>query len=181
MISEKRASGVEVKQKKNVCYDKRFIKKIVEAIESDVPRSELRSLYGMSESTLASWMQKYGSPAYHASKKKTWKDSERRSILRAVDSGMSLKDAQVTFGVNSSTIKGWIRKLGKNDDLGVCNSVVMQKKTNPQMTSDEVRALQKALAEAELKIAGLNTLIDIAEEQLKIDIRKKSGAKQSSK
>ena len=33
--------------------------------------------------------------------------------------------------------------------------------------------------EAELKIKALNTLIDVAEEQLKIDIRKKSGARQS--
>ena len=39
--------------------------------------------------------------------------------------------------------------------------------------------LQKALQEAELKIKALNTLIDVAEEQLKIEIRKKSGAKQS--
>ena len=43
----------------------------------------------------------------------------------------------------------------------------------------EKEALQKALQEAELKIKALNTLIDVAEEQLKIDIRKKSGAKQS--
>jgi hypothetical protein len=57
----------------------------------------------------------------------------------------------------------------------------MSKKPTDTLTSDEVRALQKALAESELKIAALNTLIDIAEEQLKIDIRKKSGAKQSSK
>ena len=40
-------------------------------------------------------------------------------------------------------------------------------------------ALEKALQEAELKIKALNTLIDVAEEQLKIDIRKKSGARQS--
>ena len=39
--------------------------------------------------------------------------------------------------------------------------------------------MEKALKEAELKIKALNTLIDVAEEQLKIDIRKKSGAKQS--
>jgi len=41
--------------------------------------------------------------------------------------------------------------------------------------------LEKALEEAELKIKALNTLIDLAEEQLNIDIRKKSGAKQSLK
>ena len=39
--------------------------------------------------------------------------------------------------------------------------------------------LQKALQQAELQIKALNTLIDVAEEQLKIDIRKKSGARQS--
>lgn len=43
----------------------------------------------------------------------------------------------------------------------------------------EKQALQQALQEAELKIKALNTLIDVAEDQLRIDIRKKSGAKQS--
>jgi len=39
--------------------------------------------------------------------------------------------------------------------------------------------LEKALEEAQLKIHALNTLIDVAEEQFKIAIRKKPGAKQS--
>ena len=43
----------------------------------------------------------------------------------------------------------------------------------------ELEALKKALSEAQLKITALNTLIDVAEEQLNINIRKKSGAKQS--
>jgi hypothetical protein len=42
-----------------------------------------------------------------------------------------------------------------------------------------VKALKKALEEAELKIKALNTLIDVAEDQFKITIRKKPGAKQS--
>ncbi len=41
-----------------------------------------------------------------------------------------------------------------------------------------VQPLQKALEDAQLKIEALNTMIDVAEEQLKIDIRKKSGTKQ---
>lgn len=173
--------AVEVKRKKNANYDKRLIRKVVEAVEADVPRSELCSLYGMSIKTLTVWMLKYGSPAYHAAKKKIWKDAERRSVLRTIDSGMSLKEAHVAFGVHPATIKGWMRKFAKNDDLAGCNPVVMPKEPTHTVTSDEARALQKALAEAELKIAGLNTLIDIAEDQLKIDIRKKSGAKRSSK
>ena len=41
----------------------------------------------------------------------------------------------------------------------------------------EVKQLQAALRKAELHNKLLNAIIDIAEEQLKIDIRKKSGAK----
>ena len=57
----------------------------------------------------------------------------------------------------------------------------MGNKTTDQHDSPEVRALKKALEEANLKVRALDTLIDIAEQQLKIDIRKKSGAKRSSK
>ena len=46
------------------------------------------------------------------------------------------------------------------------------------ISSDDAEALKKALEEAELKIKALNTLIDVAEEQFKIAIRKKPGAKQ---
>ncbi|MCX2679386.1 hypothetical protein OOZ15_05470 [Galbibacter sp. EGI 63066] len=41
-----------------------------------------------------------------------------------------------------------------------------------QQPSPDKEALEKALQEAELKIKALNTLIDVTEEQLKIDIRK---------
>jgi hypothetical protein len=49
----------------------------------------------------------------------------------------------------------------------------------PQEEDEEKKALRKALEEAELKIKALNTLIDVAEDQLKVQIRKKPGAKQS--
>ena len=39
--------------------------------------------------------------------------------------------------------------------------------------------LEKELAAAKLKLAGLETLIDVAEQELHIDIRKKSDTKQS--
>lgn len=53
------------------------------------------------------------------------------------------------------------------------------KKDTPANAGD-IKTLQKELEEARLKIAALNTLIDVAEEQLKINIRKKPGAKQSN-
>ena len=44
--------------------------------------------------------------------------------------------------------------------------------------SEQIRELKTALELAKLKIIGLETLIDAAEEQLNIDIRRKPGTKQ---
>lgn len=43
------------------------------------------------------------------------------------------------------------------------------------------KELEKKLEQANMQIFGLQTLIDVAEESLNIDIRKKPGAKQSKK
>lgn len=45
----------------------------------------------------------------------------------------------------------------------------------------QLRELEEQLRLAQLKVEGLETMIDIAEEQFKIEIRKKSGAKPSKK
>lgn len=50
--------------------------------------------------------------------------------------------------------------------------------SNCQRLATLAEALKK-LEEAELKVKALNTLIDVAEEQFKIAIRKKAGARQS--
>jgi transposase-like protein len=56
-----------------------------------------------------------------------------------------------------------------------------QESTAQPPTQDQLLVLQEQLAAAKLKIAALETLIDLAEENLQIDIRKKSGTKQSAK
>jgi transposase len=48
-------------------------------------------------------------------------------------------------------------------------------------TQDQLLVLQEQFSAAKLKIAALETLIDLAEENLQIDIRKKSGTRQSAK
>ena len=95
---------------------------------------------------------------------------------------MSIKEAQTAYGVkNEKIIRNWLVQY-KTEKVELCivTEPVMTKKIKP-FSDAQAEALKKALEEAELKIKALNTLIDVAEEQLKIDIRKKSGARQSSK
>lgn len=171
------------REKKSQPFDKRLIKAIVKAVEEGLPRKQAIALHGMSLGALNEWMKIYGSAVYQAGKRKVYQSSQKRSIVRAIESGMSIREAQISFGIKGRrTIDAWIREAKQeNADLRLYTSTSLMAKETKNKESDEVKALRKALAEADLKVKALDTLIDIAEEQLKIDIRKKSGARQSQK
>lgn len=167
-------------------YDKSFILEIVESIERGVPRSRITMEHGIARSVLACWMRDYGSPAYHASKQGHLSQQEKRSIVRAIEEGrMTIFEARVAYRVNSTvTITKWLKESKREKaELVASNSMPMvNKEQNQQPDPDSKKALAEALRkleEAELKVKALNTLIDVAEEQFKISIRKKAGARQS--
>lgn len=161
-------------------FDKRLIDHVVNLVEQGVPRRDIIQEYGMASCTLKDWIDRYGSGS---TRYKSYTLSEKRSVIRAVESGMSVRQAQVAFNISyPSVIRGWIKQFKeKNSELGASNPIEVTKKASETPQELELSALKKALEEANLKIKALDTMIDIAEEQLKIDIRKKSGARQSSK
>ena len=163
-------------------YDKRLILRIVKEVEEGLPRRDANRIYGLGKSTLDGWMRDYGSPNYHSEiKRRAYSNLQKRSIAAAVDQGrMSISEARVAHGIRTEkTIREWVLRYRK-EKVELCppKDTAMPKKT-PPTDNEEVQALRRALEEAELRIKALNTLIDVAEEQLKVDIRKKSGAKQS--
>ena len=165
---------------KNQRFDKRLIGHIVQLVEQGVPRRDLIQQYGMASCTLGDWIRRYSSKV---SKHKTYAQAEKRSVVRAIASGMSIKHAQTTFNISyPSIIRRWLKDFKEeNAELSVSKPTDVTKKIPDTSEDLELKALKKALEEANLKIRALDTMIDIAEEQLKIDIRKKSGARQSSK
>jgi transposase len=164
-------------------FSKQVIQQVVHAIERGASRGEVIKRYGMAKSTLSDWMREYGSASYHASLKPL-SSADRRSLVRAIqEGGMSLVEAKRVFNVKSTLIvKRYLREAEKEKaELGKICMLMDSNEARPEpISSEDAAALKKALEEAELKIKALNTLIDVAEEQFKIDIRKKPGAKQSS-
>jgi len=163
-------------------YDKRLILKIVKEVEEGLPRKEANRIYGLGKSTLNGWFKNYGSQNYQEHiKRKKYTNLQKRTIVSAIEQGrMTIEEAHVAYKIkNPKTIREWLEQF-KSEKVEICieKQVPMSKKKKVDTTS-QTAALQKALQEAELKIKALNTLIDVAEEQLKIDIRKKSGARQS--
>lgn len=163
-------------------FSKQLIKEIVRAVERGASRRELIKRYGMAKSTLAGWVKEYGSPAYHASQKPL-SAVDRRSLIRAIEEGrMTIKEAKLAYGLKSTkVVERYLRQADKEKAELRRISLLMEKNEarSESLSSGDAEALKKALQEAELKIKALNTLIDVAEEQFKISIRKKPGARQS--
>lgn len=81
------------------------------------------------------------------------------------------------YGIDFRRVHSWVTKY-RNGSV----KKVKANKTKPSPQVDEnlpadVNKLQEELRKAKLYNELLNTMIDIAEDQLKIDIRKKSGTK----
>ena len=81
-------------------------------------------------------------------------------------------------GVDFRAIHHWVSKFqGKEVKKVKLKSKLNQVVSQEELPTD-VKQLQEELRKAKLHNKLLNAIIDIAEEQLKIDIRKKSGTKQ---
>lgn len=98
----------------------------------------------------------------------------------------SIKELQIKYGFKGcGTIYKWIAKFGLSKpsdqaiELNKAMSKEQKKKTPKELKLEaEVAALKKGLEHERLRTLALDTLIDVAERDLKISIRKKRGAKQ---
>lgn len=168
-------------------YNKEFISKVVGEVLKGKPKRVVQLKYGLKRSTLNSWLDDTDLAVDNRHIGPRVGIDLKRTVVRAVTSGrLSMREAMVTYGVKTTqTIDRWIKELEQeNSDLVGSNEAWMKKnkanKKDTTQASQDVKALQKALEDAQFKILALNTLIDVAEEQLKINIRKKPGAKQSN-
>lgn len=113
---------------------------------------------------------------------KTFSKVEKRWIAREVQSGrMSLGEAKEYFSDRSknpvSLIRNWLREYKPEIDFTL---PVMTEKEKQKLDAvhKRLKELEKQLEDAQMKNIALETMIDLAEEKLRISIRKKSGPKQ---
>lgn len=113
---------------------------------------------------------------------KTISNAEKRWIVREIESGrMTVGEAKERIEFYSkapdSLIHLWRKKFASEIAFTL---PVMTEKEKQKLDSahKRLKALEKQLEDAQFKNIALETMIDIAEEQLKISIRKKSGPKQ---
>ena len=110
-----------------------------------------------------------------------YEPSFRRWLVCEVESGrMSWQEARARFGLPYHFEQLYKRWQLKYSDQIILTLPLMsaEDRTNNQELEKRIRELEKQLELAQMKVVALNTVIDIAEKNYELEIRKKSGPKQ---
>lgn len=138
----------------------------------------------LSDVSLLDWCQLYAVDKTKYLRKKRHKAAAKIKAVQEIKSGLlSMEQVAKKYGMSVSRIKHWIKEYSIDIDL--------DRKENPSLHSEskigqmgnkkqssKEKELEVALKAAQLKILGLETMIEVAETELNISIRKKSGTKQ---
>lgn len=107
--------------------------------------------------------------------------SFRRWLVLEIDSGrMSIAEAREAFKLPrhfGQTYKEWQVKYSDEIHLSL-QAMSAKERTDHKAQEKRIKELEKQLELAQMKNVALNTMIDIAENDYKLKIRKKSGPKQ---
>lgn len=79
-----------------------------------------------------------------------------------------------------NTLTNWIKVYKKKLEKGAITLAPMEKKgkVKAEVLRQRIKQLEKSLEKANVMIYGLNAMIDYAEKELKVPVRKKRGTKQ---
>lgn len=113
---------------------------------------------------------------------KEYETSFRRWLISQIDNNnLSIEEARDRFQLSPTEYKKIIRRWQErySDELHLSLSLMSsQERADNQKLEQRIKELEKQLELAQMKNVALNTLIDVAETELKLPIRKKSGSKQ---
>lgn len=105
----------------------------------------------------------------------------RKEIVKEYGGGgISLRELGRKYGIGRSTIHRWVKQAEAAGGIEELEREEMRGELTAKqrrLLPADVKRLQKELEEARLYNELLNAMIDIAEEQFEIPIRKKPGAK----
>lgn len=109
-------------------------------------------------------------------------ESIKRKIVSEVNSGLlSSRGAERKYGVSRNTINCWLTEMSYANfrplELAQNTMADIKEEQKIRLLAKQVLDLTKELEKSKLKISSLETMIEVSEENLKIKIRKKPGAK----
>jgi transposase-like protein len=121
--------------------------------------------------------------------KKFYSEGFREQVLNAYfNSDETMAEIASRFHLNKGTMNSWVSRYRKPDDSEKSIKLASEKadtmkkeEMSPEAKDARIQELEAALFKEKMRSESLEKMIEIAERELKIDIRKKSGAKRSMK
>lgn len=115
-------------------------------------------------------------------KKRTQRDYTlgfKLAVVSQIEIGdFTYKQAQKCYGIQGkSTVLVWLRKYG---NLDWSKPIIYTMSKSEETPAQKIKRLERELADEKVMNKILNTMIDIADEQLGTQIRKKYNTQQSS-
>ncbi|OGW97103.1 MAG: hypothetical protein A2Y04_03660 [Omnitrophica WOR_2 bacterium GWC2_45_7] len=110
-----------------------------------------------------------------------YSDAFKRKVLQEIEDGrLTQAEARRKYGIKYyMTLRRWIKQCGKNHLLSRTVRIEMPNEVQPKETIKELKIekqqLESALAQTQLKLIAMESLVEVAEEHFKIDIKKKFG------
>jgi transposase-like protein len=112
--------------------------------------------------------------------------SFKRKVVQELYSGvLSLSEMGRKYNLGNSTITRWEQWYKEDQEQLLPSTAMKSSDKEPEITVADLSApqrnesLEEELRQAKLKIICLETMIDVAEQTLQIEIRKKPGTKSS--
>jgi transposase-like protein len=106
-----------------------------------------------------------------------YSEAFKQKVVTEIESGKySIRESSNLYDVSDVSIRNWLRKFGKNHLIGKVVKIEMRGEADKlKQLEKEKRALESALAQAQLKIIFLESTIECADELYSTDIKKKFG------
>ena len=172
MKEENSKEKIKVRIPRITLEKKEQIVKALEKKEIDIDEADRQS--NVSVITIHEWLRTIGNPDLIPRKQQTYSEQEKRQIVYELQSGKLIpKEILQKYKIVKATLKSWEGRYLSDIDL-LKNNDMTQKELPLNVAVQDKNAVESL----KLKIAALETMIDIAETEFNIDIRKKSGSKQ---
>ena len=107
----------------------------------------------------------------------------RKRVIMSIETGeYNILQASEVFGCSPSTIYKWIRKYGKNYQIGkVIKVSTKSERDRIKELESEVKFLREERDYGKLKVLAFETLIEVANQEMNIDLKKNFGCQASKR
>ncbi|AKP24533.1 transposase [Leptospira interrogans serovar Manilae] len=106
---------------------------------------------------------------------KRYSEAFKRKVIDEIENGKyNQNQAMKYYGIQGSvTIRGWLKKYGKNHLMGKIVRVETDNELNQLKEAEKrIRELEKALSHVTIENVLYKSLVKVAERDLKIDLKK---------